>query len=159
MSCMYIMYRESDHFSRTPQVKSLLQNPLNPPTLTMILKVPWGQCGYTLYYTSMISWSYWVFIFWKSFWEILCFIPEPDIWSLMRNVSRLMHKHSWEQRTQPESSKWLGFTAVWPLTLPSTTWRLWWTGKSWRTKLFQFLQENNLLLIWLRSCSFSLANF
>ena len=39
--------------------------------------------------------------------------------------------------------KWTGFTAVWPLTLLSTTWRLWWTEKSWKTKPFQFRQELN----------------
>ena len=54
-------------------------------------------------------------------------------------IYRLIHYHISEQPTQLLSFKWLGYTAAWPLTLPSTTWRLWWTGKSWRTKPFQFL--------------------
>ena len=71
---------------------------------------------------------------------------------LLCYVSRLIPNCLWKQPTQPVSHKWLGFTAVRPLTPPSTTWRLWWTGRSWRTKPFQFLQESNLLPTWLRSC-------
>ena len=63
------------------------------------------------------------------------------------SFNRLMTRHSSRQPTQPQllSNKWPGSTAAWPSTLPSTAWWLSSMANSWKTKLFQFLQEHNLL--------------
>ena len=73
---------------------------------------------------------------------------------------RLMKQLSSKQRTRfLQSYKWLGCTPVWRLTLPSTMWPLWWTGKNWKKKPFQFLKEHNVLPTWLKSCWFQNFEF
>ena len=67
---------------------------------------------------------------------------------------RLMTKPSSKQPTQPRSSTWLGSTAAWQSTPPSTTWQSWSMANSWKTNHFQFLPESNLLPTLLGSCSF-----
>ena len=48
-----------------------------------------------------------------------------------------------------------GYTAVYPLTLPSATWSLWQMGNSLRTQRFQFLQGQNLPKTYQGNCFYS----
>ena len=147
LSCMYW---ERGHFSTTRPVSNFYNTHHYPTNMAMIMTVPWGQCvHHVLYFNDIMISTILDFHFGSDSKKLslICLSLVSDDF-----VSRSMQHCSSQQPTQPQSSKWLGFIAAWPLTLSSTTWRLWWTGNSWRTKPFQFLKESSLLPTWLRSC-------
>ena len=86
--------------------------------------------------------------------DLPCLLFSVPLSSSSVFLFRLMTKPSSKQPTQPRSSTWLGSTAAWQSTPPSTTWRSWSTANSWKTNRFQFLPESNLLPTLLGSCSF-----